>query len=112
MVARYGMCQRLGTVSYLSGGEVFIGRDYQTTKGYSEMVAGSIDSEVKLLVDEAYAHCEKILRENEDKLKQVAAYLLEHETMTGAQFRACMAGESIPEDNSDTVFFAELEDDQ
>ena len=32
MVARYGMCEKLGTVSYLDGGEVFIGRDYQTTK--------------------------------------------------------------------------------
>ena len=36
MVARYGMCEKLGTVSYLDGGEVFIGRDYQTTKSYSE----------------------------------------------------------------------------
>ena len=51
MVARYGMCERLGTVSYLDGGEVFIGRDYQTTKSYSEKVAGTIDEEVKKLHD-------------------------------------------------------------
>ena len=49
MVARYGMCEKLGTVSYTSGGEVFIGRDYQSTKGYSEKVAGTIDDEVKAL---------------------------------------------------------------
>ena len=51
MVARYGMCEKLGTVSYLDGGEVFIGRDYQTTKSYSEKVAGTIDDEVRALID-------------------------------------------------------------
>ena len=53
MVARYGMCEKLGTVSYLDGGEVFIGRDYQTTKSYSEKVAGTIDDEVRALIDKA-----------------------------------------------------------
>ena len=105
MVARYGMCEKLGTVSYLGGGEVFIGRDYQTTKSYSEKVAGTIDDEVKALVDQAYAKCAQILKENEDKLKAVAQFLLEHETMTGAQFRACMEGAEIPEEKSDTSFF-------
>ena len=46
MVARYGMCEKLGTVSYLDDGEVFIGRDYQNTKSYSEKVAGTIDEEI------------------------------------------------------------------
>ena len=105
MVARYGMCEKLGTVSYLGGDEVFIGRDYQTTKSYSEKYAGTIDDEVKALVDKAYAHCAQLLRDNEGKLREVADYLLEHETMTGKQFAACMAGQPIPEDSSDTVFF-------
>ena len=107
MVARYGMCEKLGTVSYLGGGEVFIGRDYQTTKSYSEKFAGTIDDEVKLLVDKAYAQCADILKSNEDKLMAVADFLLEHETMTGAQFRACMEGNPIPMDKTETVFFDE-----
>ena len=104
MVARYGMCEKLGTVSYLGGDEVFIGRDYQSTKGYSEKVAGTIDDEVKALVDKAYDHCATILKENEGKLMQVVEFLLQHETMTGAQFRACMEGEEI-EKASDTAMF-------
>ena len=104
MVARYGMCEKLGTVSYLSGGEVFIGRDYQTTKSYSEAVAATIDEEVKLLIDRAYAHCKQILEENADKLHEVVAYLLEHENMTGDQFRACMEGKQIKEASTTGMF--------
>ena len=109
MVARYGMCEKLGAVSYIGGGEVFIGRDYQSTKSYSEKYAGTIDDEVKALADRAYAHCRSLLQENSEKLLQVRDYLLEHETMTGKQFEACMAGEPIPEDNSETVFFDQVE---
>ena len=104
MVARYGMCERLGTVSYLDGGEVFIGRDYQTTKGYSEKVAATIDDEVKALIDKAYDHCKQILSDNGEKLHVVVDYLLEHESMTGAQFDACMKGESL-EEASETALF-------
>lgn len=95
MVARYGMCERLGTVSYLDDGEVFIGRDYQTTKSYSEKVAGAIDEEVKALVDRAYDHCKKILKENREKMDAVVQYLLENESMTGAQFSDLMEGREI-----------------
>ena len=102
MVARYGMCEKIGTVSYLDGGEVFIGRDYQTTKSYSEKVAGTIDDEVKALIDSAYDRCKQILSENEQKLQEVVEYLLEHENMTGAQFAACMEGSQIGE-ASDTA---------
>ena len=109
MVARYGMCEKLGTVSYLGGDEVFIGRDYQTTKGYSEKVAGTIDDEVKVLVDKAYAYCEQILKDNSDKLMEVAEFLLKNETMTGSQFEACMRGGKIGE-ASDTAMFETTED--
>jgi cell division protease FtsH len=105
MVARYGMCEALGTVSYRSGDEVFIGRDFQTTKSYSEKVAGSIDDEVKELIDRAYQHCVEILKQHSDKLQQVADYLLEHETMTGAQFTACMEGREIEADESTITMF-------
>ena len=105
MVARYGMCENLGTVSYIGGGEIFVGRDYQTTKSYSEKFAGTIDEEVKSLIDRAYDRCAQILKENEAKILQIVEFLLEHENMTGAQFRACMEGKPIPEDSSETVFF-------
>jgi len=104
MVARYGMCERLGTVSYLDDGEVFIGRDYQTTKSYSEKVAGTIDEEVKALIDRAYDRCYQILSENQDKMKQVVDYLMEHENMTGAQFTACMEDKPIAEASATALF--------
>ena len=105
MVSRYGMCESLGTVSYNSGGEVFIGRDYQSTKSYSEKVAGTIDDEVKRLVDKAYDQCAEILRRDEDKLMQVVEFLLKHETMSGAQFIACMEGREIGEETGNTILF-------
>ena len=111
MVARYGMCEKLGTVSYLGGEELFIGRDYQTTKSYSEKFAGTIDEEVKLLIDKAYAHCEQILRENGEKLHQVVDFLLENETMTGEQFTACMEGRPIGE-ASETAMLDSAETDE
>ena len=104
MVARYGMCEKLGTVSYLDGGEVFIGRDYQTTKSYSEAVAATIDEEVRILIDKAYAHCKQILEENSEKLHEVVAYLLENESMTGEQFAACMEGREIADSSSTSLF--------
>ena len=114
MVSRYGMCESLGTVSYTSSGELFIGRDYQSTKSYSEKVAATIDDEVKALVDKAYDHCAQILKRDEEKLQTVVDFLLKHETMTGAQFEACMKGEPIPEDSDDTILFdsTENENDQ
>ncbi len=97
MVARYGMCENLGTVSYLDGGEIFIGRDYQTTKSYSEKVAATIDDEVKALIDRAYDQCKQILTKDQQKLFQVVDFLLEKESMTGEQFAACMEGREISE---------------
>ena len=104
MVARYGMCERLGTVSYLDDGEVFIGRDYQNTKSYSEKVAGAIDEEVKKLIDKAYAQCKEILSANGAKLKAVVDYLLEYETMTGEQFADLMEGKALAETSSTAMF--------
>ena len=104
MVARYGMCEKLGTVSYLDGGEVFIGRDYQTTKSYSEKVAGTIDDEVKALIDKAYDHCKQILTDNSDKLHKVVDFLLEKETMTGEQFEAVMQGREVGDASSTSMF--------
>ncbi len=111
MVARYGMCEALGTVSYLDGGEVFIGRDYQTTKSYSEKFAGTIDEQVKLLMDKAYAHCKEILQQNEAKVNEVVAFLLANESMTGSQFVDCMEGRSIGEATSVSLFDAHKDEE-
>ncbi len=92
MVARYGMCERLGTVAY------------RGTESYSEAFAGSIDEEVKKLTDRAYAQCRTILTDHAAQLERVAAYLLEHETMSGAQFRACMEGKPVEEAPVTTLF--------
>ncbi len=97
MVARYGMSDRLGAVSFDSDGEIFVGRNYERTKSYSEQTASEIDSEVRRELEDAYARCTALLKTNYDKLCQVAEFLLAHETMSRAQFEACMQGQPIPE---------------
>ena len=109
MVARYGMCEKLGTVSYLDGGEVFIGRDYQSTKSYSEKYAATIDDEVKNLIDRAYDHCRKLLSDDSEKMHGLCEYLLEHESMTGEQFAAFMEDREIGV-ASETSMFDGFED--
>ena len=98
------MCEKLGTVSYLGDGEVFIGRDYQTTKSYSEKFAGTIDDEVKILIDKAYAHCRQLLSDNAEKLHALVEYLLEKESINGDQFENLMEGREIGESTVSTLF--------
>ncbi len=87
MVMRYGMSDRLGPISYDSSDHsIFIGRDFGTTKSYSEETAGVIDEEVKNIFDSAAAMCEQILTEHKDQLIAIAEYLLEHETMEAEEF--------------------------
>ena len=112
MVARYGMCESLGTVSYTGGDELFIGRDFEKTKGYSEKVAGTIDDEVKALMDKAYDHCRQILRDNADKMKAVVDFLLEKEVMTGRQFADCMEGREIGEAEENALLSAYTETEE
>ena len=104
MISRYGMCEKLGTVSYTGGDELFIGRDYQSTKSYSEKVAATIDDEVKLLIDRAYDQCKDILEQDREKLQQVVDFLMEHETMSGKQFRNCMEGEPVVDGEENAMF--------
>ncbi len=104
MVGRYGMCPAVGTISYLSDDEVFIGGSYGKTKSYSEKVAGTIDDEVKKLMDQAYDQCRQILSQDLDKLNQVADFLVRHENMSGEQFAACMEGREIDSVEEGTLF--------
>ena len=98
MVTVYGMSDRLGPISFDSSGHsIFIGRDFGQTKSYSEETAAIIDEEVKRIFDEAAARCEEILRAHGDILEGVAKYLLEHETMDGADFAYYCENGRLPE---------------
>ena len=97
MVARYGMSKALGTISYLSDDEVFIGGSYGKTKSYSEQVAGKIDDEVKAVIDAAYNRAIELLTTHRDKLDAVTQFLLKNENMTGDEFRAVMEGDPAEE---------------
>ncbi len=90
MVTKYGMSE-LGPIAYTSGNdEVFLGRDFNHTRNYSESVAGRIDQEINSIISHAYERCETILKTNLEKLHGVAAYLIEHEKMSGEAFKAFM----------------------
>ena len=91
MVTAYGMSDRLGAVSFDSGhDEVFIGRSMAQAKSYSEEVAAQIDKEVKAFIDAGYQLCQEVLERHRPQMEAVAAYLLEHETMSGEDFEAVM----------------------
>ena len=93
MVTRYGMSDVLGPIVYGSehnSDEVFLGRDFNTSRNYSEDTATLIDNEIKRLVETAYNTAMKLLNENIDKLHFIAAFLMKHEVMDEAQFNAAM----------------------
>ena len=87
MVTKYGMSERLGTITLgQNQEEVFLGRDFAQSKEYSEETAGIIDEEVKSIIDFAYNKAEEILKSNVDKLHSVAGVLLEKEKIDGEEF--------------------------
>lgn len=86
MVTKYAMSENLGSMSYGSEEEVFLGRDMTTRRNFSEQVAADIDREVRRLVDDAYDEAMRIMSENIDKLHEVANALLEYETINGEEF--------------------------
>ena len=95
MVAKYGMSDSIGPVSYAGGQEVFIGRDYEKTKPYSEQTAGQIDAQVQKIMREAYQRCEQILHDHAERLDKIAGFLMENENMSRAQFEAVMQDETL-----------------
>ena len=93
MVTKYGMTKELGCINYGSeDGSVFLGRDYGRTQDYSEATAAKIDALVLQIVNGAYERAEQILRENIDKLHEIAAYLMKHEKMGQEDFEKVMNG--------------------
>ncbi len=91
MVMRYGMSEKLGTITFGNDQEeVFLGRDINNVKNYSDEIAAIIDIEVKKIIDGAYSKAKKILESHLEKLHAVANVLLEKEKIEGEEFEAIM----------------------
>ncbi|MFN2476708.1 MAG: cell division protein FtsH, partial [Chthoniobacterales bacterium] len=88
MVCEWGMSEKMGMVEYGEHEDyVFLGRDMGKGRDYSEATAEEIDSEVRKLIDDAYARAKNELIEHRDKLETIAKALLEFETLDGSQIR-------------------------
>ena len=84
MVTQFGMSDRLGLVTLgKKEHEVFLGRELVEDRNYSEEVAYAIDQEVRSIIDEAFNRAKKILEENNDRLENITALLLEKEVLDG-----------------------------
>ena len=102
MITRYGFSEKLGHVNYENDDEVFIGRDFGHTVGYSDKVAAAIDEEVKQIIDECYDTAKQIINENIDVLHKCAQLLIEKERITREEFEALFGGTS--DASSDELF--------
>lgn len=93
MVTTYGMSDELGPMAYgTDDEEVFIGRDFNKMRNYSEEVAAKIDKEMRRIIDNAYNKTETLLSQNMEKLDRVAQALLEKETISGKEFEMLFDG--------------------
>ena len=90
MITKFGMSERLGLINYDNDSdEVFIGRDFgHTSRGYGEKIAGTIDEEVKRIIDECYIKAKALLQEYHSVLEACAQLLLEKEKITRSEFEA------------------------
>ncbi len=96
MVTRYGMSEKLGPIAFgQNNDEVFLGKDYNHMRNYSEAVASQIDDEVEKIILNAYKQTEDILTEHIDKLHAVALELVKREKLTGDEFKRIMNGEEL-----------------
>jgi cell division protease FtsH len=93
MVTKYGFSEKLGPINYSGSEEVFLGRDFSKEKSFSDGVQLEIDEEVRAIINKAYKECEKILKDNMDKLEVVAQALMKVETIDGDQFERLYTGE-------------------
>lgn len=120
MVTKYGMTKELGCICYgKDNSAVFLGRDMGHTQDYSEKTAAKIDELILEIVNNAYDRAETILKDNIDKLHEVAAYLIKHEKMGGDDFEAVMNGTYVEpveaedaESEEDTANTAENKDNE
>lgn len=102
MVTEFGM-SRLGPVIFgEKNREVFLGRDYAHVRNYSEEVASSIDKEVRRLIDEAFTHTKKIIKEKKKTIERIAKKLIEKETLTRKEFLKLYNNEEEPKEKRNT----------
>ena len=99
MITKYGMSEKLGPIAFGTGNdEVFLGKDYNHMKNYSENVAAVIDEEVNKIITDAYKRTEQILTEHVDKLHLLAETLVKLEKVNEEQFVSLMENGTLPED--------------
>ena len=114
MIMQYGMSDVLGPVAYgeSQNHQVFLGRDINHQRNYSEEVASEIDKEVRKYMEEAYEACRKIITENRDKLELIAQALMERETLTAKELEELLTTGSITDpddkDEDDKPHFSRL----
>ncbi|NVJ07212.1 ATP-dependent metallopeptidase FtsH/Yme1/Tma family protein [Myxococcus sp. AM001] len=93
MVCRWGMSEKLGPLAFgKSDGEVFLGRDFNSSKDYSEDTARQIDSEVRSIVVGCYERGKQLLTENIDALRRVTDALVEYETLDAEDVNILLQG--------------------
>jgi cell division protease FtsH len=96
MVTEWGMSEKLGMIAYGDNSqEVFLGHSVTQSKNVSEATAREIDSEVRSMIDEAYARAKHTLQVNIEELHALAKGLLEHETLSGDEIRLVLKGEPV-----------------
>ncbi len=106
MVTVYGMSETLGTIRYAGDhgdDEVFLGRDFNTTKSISDQTAALIDAEIKKIIDEAYAKAKEVLSMLRDKMDFIAEFLVNNEIMDDEQFTAAMEAEAPTQDEIEAI---------
>lgn len=103
MITKYGFSERLGTVNYSDSEEVFLGRDFTSSKKYSEEVAAEIDEEIRRMIGECLEDTKEILKAHMTELENVAQALLLVETLDGEQFERLFTGEITPEALADEL---------
>ena len=93
MVTKWGLSDRLGPLTYSEDdGEVFLGRSVTRHKNVSDETAHVIDEEIRSIIDQNYRRAEQLLRDNLDKLHQMAEALMKYETIDSDQIDDIMAG--------------------
>jgi cell division protease FtsH len=94
MITRFGMSEKLGPRVFGSDPQQpFLGRELGAEPSYSEEMAQEIDEEIYRLIDEAHRRAAQLLREHEQALHELAAILVEHETIDKDQFERLVDGE-------------------
>lgn len=99
MITKYGMSEKLGPIAFGSDNdEVFIGKDYNHMRNYSENIAATIDEEVERIITDAYKRTEKILTEHIDQLHIVSEALIKLEKIDKEQFESLMTTGELPQE--------------